>query len=65
MEKVYVIFERVYFGLVGESYEDILISVCSDKERAKEILNSSIHYRLLIYRLNEKYNYKDIFKKLK
>ena len=65
MEKVYVIFERVYFGLAGEGYEDVLVSVCSDKERAKEILRSSIHYRLLIYRLNEKYNYKDIFEKLK
>ena len=64
MEKVYVIFERVYFGLSGEG-EDVLVSVCSDKERAKEILRSSINHRLLIYRLNEKYNYKDVLKKLK
>ena len=64
MEKVYVIFERVYFGLAGEG-EDVLVSVCSDKECAKEILRSSINYRLLIYRLNEKYNYKDVLKKLK
>lgn len=63
-KRIFVVFERIYYGLVGDTYEDVPVYFTEDKEKAKKIKGSDKDRNIIPMSLDKEYDVRSVRKRL-